>query len=559
MCWSMTKRTSRILGIVGGLLFVLGVVPLVVILFWGHNIRRLLGASADSLSGHTFAEHREPSVHHKRLKDFSKDPDAPSTPAPAQAAVAPARVERVPETLRLAGHTGSTHEAVRPNPYTLVSTDRFSTFAVDVDTASYTLFRRYMAEGRLPPREAVRVEEWMNYVQYRYPAPQEGDFRVDLEGAPSPYTPGWHLIKVGVQGRVVTAAQRKPAHLVFLVDTSGSMFSQDKLPLAQKSMKVLVDGLTARDTVALVTYAGSVRDVLPPTSATERGTLFAAIDALSAEGSTAMGSGLELAYRHAARHARPDSVSRVIVLTDGDANIGNTSASVMYENIRGYVQEGVTLSAIGFGMGNYRDDVLERLADKGNGNCFYIDSEDEARRVFQEKLSGTLEVIAQDVKVQVEFDPEAVHTYRLMGYENRAIADKDFRDDKVDAGEIGAGHTVTALYEVKLIGTRSPLATVRVRAKRPGGVEAAEQRFVLERGQVHDSLSRASANLRFAAAVAGTADILRGAPQADNWNLSTAEALAESALDDLSDRAEFLGLLRRVRGMAPPSFARTTP
>ncbi|WP_239576352.1 vWA domain-containing protein [Archangium primigenium] len=554
----MTKRTSRILGIVGGLLFVLGVVPLVVILFWGHNIRRLLGASADSLSGHTFAEHRESSVHYKRLKDFSKDPDAPATPAPAQAAVAPApaRVESVPETLRTAG---STHEAVRPNPYTLVSTDRFSTFAVDVDTASYTLFRRYMSEGRLPPREAVRVEEWMNYFQYRYPAPQEGDFRVDLEGAPSPYTPGWHLIKVGVQGRVVTAEQRKPAHLVFLVDTSGSMFSQDKLPLAQKSMKVLVQGLTARDTVALVTYAGSVRDVLPPTPATERGTIFAAIDALSAEGSTAMGSGLELAYRHAARHARPDSVSRVIVLTDGDANIGNTSASVMYENIRGYVQEGVTLSAIGFGMGNYRDDVLERLADKGNGNCFYIDSEDEARRVFQEKLSGTLEVIAQDVKVQVEFDPEAVHTYRLMGYENRAIADKDFRDDKVDAGEIGAGHTVTALYEVKLIGTRSPLATVRVRAKRPGGVEAAEQRFVLERGQVHDSLSRASANLRFAAAVAGTADILRGAPQADNWNLSTAEALAESALDDLSDRAEFLGLLRRVRGMVPPSFARSTP
>ncbi|WP_434383618.1 vWA domain-containing protein [Melittangium boletus] len=554
----MTKRTSRILGIVGGLLFVLGVVPLVVILFWGHNIRRLLGASASSLSGHESAEHREPSVHYKRLKDFSKDPDAPSTPAPAQAAVAPApaRVESVPERLRLAG---STHETVRPNPYTLVSTNRFSTFAVDVDTASYTLFRRYMAEGRLPPREAVRVEEWMNYFQYRYPAPQEGDFRVDLEGAPSPYTPGWHLIKVGVQGRVVTAEQRKPAHLVFLVDTSGSMFSQDKLPLAQKSMKVLVQGLNARDTVALVTYAGSVRDVLPPTPATERGTIFAAIDALSAEGSTAMGSGLELAYRHAARHARPDSVSRVIVLTDGDANIGNTSASVMYENIRGYVQEGVTLSAIGFGMGNYRDDVLERLADKGNGNCFYIDSEDEARRVFQEKLSGTLEVIAQDVKVQVEFDPEAVHTYRLMGYENRAIADKDFRDDKVDAGEIGAGHTVTALYEVKLIGTRSPLATVRVRAKRPGGVEAAEQRFVLERGQVHDSLSRASANLRFAAAVAGTADILRGAPQADNWNLSTAEALAESALDDLSDRAEFLGLLRRVRGMLPPSVARASP
>ncbi|WNG20705.1 von Willebrand factor type A domain-containing protein [Cystobacter fuscus] len=510
---------------------------------FGNNLRKLMGASAESLAGNDIQY--APSPARKSLRTFGSNSEEGSTYAPVAG--------------RGRAVASSTHSAERPNPFTLSSEDRLSTFAVDVDTASYTLFRRYVTQGNPPPPESIRVEEWVNYFRYRYPSPTDGDFRVDLEGAPSPYTRGRHLVKVGLQGRTIAKSQRKPTHLVFLVDTSGSMNSADKLPLAQKSMKLMVDGLNETDTVALVTYAGGVRDVLPPTPASERDTLFSAIDSLTAGGGTAMGSGLEIAYRHAARKAHPQNVSRVIVLTDGDTNIGPTSPDALLESIQGYVKEGVTLSTIGLGMGNYRDDLMERLANKGNGNSFYIDSEREARRVFQERLAGTLEVIAQDVKVQVEFDSRAVRGYRLVGYENRAIADQDFRNDKVDAGEIGAGHTVTALYEVELTGEGSRVATVRVRSKRPGGVEAAEQSFPLERASLHPTLREASANLRFAAAVAGTADILRGAPQAEDWSLATAEALAEESVDGQPDRAEFLGLLRQVREWNVSSVARGTP
>ena len=444
--------------------------------------------------------------------------------------------------------TGNTHAGERPNPFTLTSEDAFSTFAVDVDTASYALFRRYVNEGSLPPRDSVRVEEWVNYFKYRLPAPTKGDFRVDLEGTPSPFTKGRHLLKVGLQGRRLGRSERKPTHLVFLVDVSGSMDQPDRLPLAMRSMKLAVDGLNETDTVAITTYAGNVRDVLPPTPASQRKKIFAAIGSLNAGGGTAMGDGLKMAYQQAVKHAGAKTVSRVIVLTDGDTNMGRfRSADEMLESVSGFVKEGVTLSTIGFGMGNYRDDLMERLANKGNGNCFYIDSEKEARRVFQEQLAGVLEVIAKDVKVQVEFDKTAVRGYRLVGYENRAIADQDFRNDKVDAGEIGAGHTVTALYEVELTGEGSKVATVRVRAKTPSGTEAAEQSFSVPREQFHKRLADASADMRFATAVAGTADILRGAPQASDWSLAVAEELARGATDGMEDREEFVSLLRHVR------------
>ncbi|OJT26760.1 hypothetical protein BO221_01675 [Archangium sp. Cb G35] len=553
---------KRIAGLSKLAVITLGVLALAVatLSLFGNNIRKLFGSSAASLSGAEYANGGAMANRHlqrKSLKSFGANDEGGSSAAPSLtfASGAPPHVPPPPAPTEPVS-TGNTHAEQRPNPFTLTSEDRFSTFAVDVDTASYTLFRRQVAEGGLPARDSIRVEEWMNYFRYRYPAPEEGDFRVDLEGAPSPFTPGRHLVKVGLQGRNLAKSQRKPTHLVFLVDTSGSMGQPDKLPLAQTAMKLMVDGLNEQDTVALVTYAGGVRDVLPPTSAVERDTLFAAIDALTSGGGTAMGDGLEIAYRHAAKKAGSQRVSRVVVLTDGDTNLGrNLTADAMLASVQGYVQEGVTLSTIGLGMGNYRDDLMERLANKGNGNCFYIDSEREARRVFQERLAGTLEVIAQDVKIQVEFDPATVRGYRLLGYENRAIADRDFRNDKVDAGEIGAGHTVTALYEVELAGEGANVATVRVRAKRPGGVEAAEQRFSLERSGLHGSLRDASANLRFAAAVAGTADILRGAPQAGDWSLSTAESLAEGAVEGMSDRAEFLGLLRLVRERTSQSVA----
>ncbi|WP_224245533.1 vWA domain-containing protein [Hyalangium gracile] len=458
-------------------------------------------------------------------------------------AAPPSRPEHEPQAT-----SGNTFEAHTPNAFTDTRADPLSTFAVDVDTASYSLARRYLQQGRLPPPESVRVEEFVNYFKYRYSAPQKESFSVNLEGAPSPFGKGRHFLRVGIQGKQVSRSQRKRAHLVFLVDTSGSMQSADKLPLAKEAMKLAVKNLNENDTVAIVTYAGSTQDVLPPTPATEQERIYAAIDSLSSGGGTAMGSGMQLAYRHALKKASGNVVSRVIVLTDGDTNIGpHLSPESMLESVRGSVSEGVTLTTVGFGMGNYRDDLMEKLADKGNGNCFYVGSYQEARKVFETQLTGTLEVIAKDVKLQVEFDPAAVRRYRLVGYENRDVADRDFRDDKVDAGEIGAGHNVTALYEVELTGEQQTLATVRIRAKAPNGAEAAEQSFPFERSRVQASLESASPDFRFALAVAATADILRHGPSAQDWSLATALKLAERTTEGQAERAEFVRLVTQAQ------------
>ncbi|NBD09137.1 vWA domain-containing protein [Corallococcus silvisoli] len=449
---------------------------------------------------------------------------------------------------------GNTFEAYKPNAFTETTKDALSTFAADVDTASYSMARRYLQQGQLPPTHAVRVEEFVNYFKYRYAPPEEGAFTVHLEGAPSPFNARRHFLRVGVQGKVVSRSERKPAHLVFLVDTSGSMSSPDKLPLALESIKIAVKNLNENDTVALVTYAGSTRDVLPPTPATDVKKIHAALDTLAAGGGTAMGSGMEMAYRHAVKKAAGGVVSRVVVLTDGDANIGpNLSAKDMLASVQKYVAEGVTLTTVGFGMGNYHDSLMEQLADKGNGNSFYVDSVKEARKVFETQLTGTLEVIAKDVKFQVEFNPKAVTRYRLMGYENRDIADKDFRDDKVDAGEIGAGHTVTALYEVELTGEAQDLATVRIRAKAPNGTEAKEQAFPLTRANVKPTLEAATSDFRFAVAVAATADILRAAPSAEGWSLATTQKLAEGAAGGDADRTEFVRLVGQARALTTAS------
>jgi len=478
--------------------------------------------------------------------------EVPAMPAPPPAS-APAKAkleERELRDPRRAAEDGNRYAPLPANPFVDAARDPLSTFAVDVDTASYALMRRYLQMGQLPPPEAVRVEEYVNYFHYRYQPPQGGAFSVSLEGAPSPFTRGHELLRVGVQGKVVAKSQRKPTHLTFLVDSSGSMGSEDKLPLAKQAMRIAVKNLNESDTVAIVTYAGSTRDVLPPTPATDYQRIYAAIDTLEAGGSTAMGAGMELAYRHAVSKAAGNVISRVVVLTDGDANIGpNLSAEAMLESIHKYAQEGVTLTAVGFGMGNYRDDMMEKLADKGNGNCFYVDSLREAKKVFETQLTGTLQVIAKDVKVQVEFDPGAVKTYRLIGYEDRDIADQDFRNDKVDAGEIGAGHSVTALYEVQLTGKGESLATVRIRAKEPNGTLAKEQAFGFERSLLRESLDGASPDFRFAVAVAGTADVFRHSQASEGWSLATAEKLAKGASEGDADREEFVQLLGRARAI----------
>ena len=335
---------------------------------------------------------------------------------------------------------------------------------------------------------------------------------------------------------------------MFLVDVSGSMESPDKLPLAKRSLRILVDNLKDGDTVALVTYASGTQVVLPPTGLEKKNEILAAIEDLQAGGSTAMGDGISLAYAQAAKGLRPGAISRVLVLTDGDANIGKTSHEEILATIAGKVKEGVTLSTIGFGMGNYKDELMEQLADKGNGNNVYIDGPSQARRVFQEQLGSTLEVVAKDVKLQVDFDASQVKRYRLIGYENRNIADDDFRDDKVDAGEIGAGHQVTALYEIELANTlgTTPLATVRVRHKAPNGTKATEAAFPLQTSAMFSRFIDASDDFRFSFAVAGFGDVLRGGPDAKGWDLGSLRSIANAAAASNTDRKEFVQLVDRA-------------
>jgi Ca-activated chloride channel family protein len=435
------------------------------------------------------------------------------------------------------------------NAWVDTAKDALSTFAVDVDTASYTIARRKLTEGALPPKAAVRVEEFVNYFGYRYPRPDGArPFSVTADLAPSPFTSGRHILRVGVATRPLAVSERKPANLVFLVDVSGSMQSGDKLPLARRSLRILVENLKDGDTVSLVTYAGSTRVVLPPTGLAYKDQILAAIEDLSAGGSTAMASGIELAYQQAARGLRPGAISRVIVLSDGDANVGNTSHADILASIAGHVKEGVTLSTIGFGMGNYKDETMEQLANKGNGNNYYIDGISQARRIFQQQLGGTLEVVAKDVKIQVELDPAQVARYRLVGYENRDVADVDFRNDKVDAGEIGAGHQVTAVYEVELAAKRpaGAIATVRVRHKEPRGERAMEAAFPVLPAAVAPTFAAASDDLRFATAVAAFADVLRGSEDAEHWSLGEIRRIAAAAAGDDRDRRELVALVDRA-------------
>lgn len=433
------------------------------------------------------------------------------------------------------------------NPMIETSKDRLSTFAIDVDTASYTISRRKIDEGTLPPYQAVRVEEYVNFFDYAYAQPKSGSFAVDLAGAPSPFAQGHTVVRVGIQGKRVSSQERKHVHLVYLVDTSGSMDAPDRIGLAKESLRMLTDTLKPGDTVALCTYAGSVREVLPPTGIDQKSRILAAIDDLMAGGSTAMASGIELAYKLASKTLVPGEVNRVVVLSDGDANVGTTSHEDILKSIASYKDKGITLSTVGFGSGNYQDEMMEQLADKGDGNYVYIDSRDQARHVFGEATEGLLQVIAKDVKVQVDFDPSAVTSYRLMGYENRDVADKDFRNDRVDGGEVGAGHSVTALYDVVLApnATKSPLV-VRLRYAPPSGGQATEQAFEMPRSAISARFDDAPASLRFATAVASFADVLRQSPYAHDWKLEDVESIAKASSEGRGDREEFVRLVAKT-------------
>jgi len=479
---------------------------------------------------------------------------APSKPRPSKsylkkpaAHTTPVQVAAGPRPTEGDGTEQYVDHGVRQWEFT--DKDNLSTFSIDVDTASYTIARRKLNEGRLPPPAAVRTEEFVNYFEYSYAPPKTTavPFAVHMEAAPSPFEKNLTLLRIGVKGYEATGKARKPVHLTFLVDTSGSMGSTDKIGLLKKALNYLVDQLKPGDTVALCTYAGSVRKVLDPTGMNQRAKIHQAISRLNSGGSTAMSSGLQLAYKLAYKNFKGRSVNRVIVCTDGDANVGRTSYGDMLSSIKHYSEEGITLSAIGFGMGNYKDHRMEQLADKGNGNYYYIDSYREAQRVFGKNLMGTLQVIAKDVKIQVEFDKQAVKKYRLVGYENRDIADKDFRNDKVDAGEIGAGHAVTALYELELTNPKARFATVRIRWKKPQGAKADEKAYPFNPRKLESSFRQSSPDFRRAVAAAALAENLRNSPFKESWTIAKAKQLAQQSLSrESKEELELIQLIDKA-------------
>jgi len=417
------------------------------------------------------------------------------------------------------------------NPFVDTAEDALSTFALDVDTGSYTLARDYLRRGHLPPAEAIRVEEFVNAFDYRDPAPRRGDFALAAEGAPSPFAAGgrYRLLRFAAKAREIDAADRKSAVLTFVVDVSGSMDRENRLGLVQRALGLLLDQLDEGDRVALVVYGSRGRVLLRHTR--DLGEIRAAIARLVPEGSTNAEEGLTLAYQVADEGYRSGAVNRVILCSDGVANVGATGPESILERIGREARRGIELTTVGFGMGNYNDALMERLADQGDGRYAYVDTLDEARRIFVEELTGTLETVAADAKIQVEFEERSVERWRLLGYENRDVADRDFRNDRVDAGELGAGHAATALYEVRLApGARGGdrVATLRLRwkSKASGRVEEIEQPlFVRDLARDWDD---APSSLRLAGVAAEFAEILRGSYWAKGASLEEVAAEART-------------------------------
>jgi Ca-activated chloride channel family protein len=419
------------------------------------------------------------------------------------------------------------------NPFIRVEKDPRSTFSIDVDTASYSLLRRHLTEGRLPPKGAVRIEEMINYFSYSYPEPEAGrPFAVQTEVASAPWASQHRLLRIGIKGKHVAPAQVPGTNLTFLIDTSGSMLSEDKLPLLKRAFAMLVDQLDDRDRVSIVVYAGSSGLVLPPTPGNDRRTILGALERLEAGGSTNGGDGIRLAYQTAAQHFIKGGINRVLLATDGDFNVGITNQSELIDLIEQKAKTGVFLSVLGFGGGNYNDSMLEKLADKGNGNYAYIDGFAEARKVLVEQATGTLITIAKDVKIQIEFNPRFAESFRLIGYENRVLAHQDFDDDKKDAGEIGADHTVTALYEIVPVKSadRGELGTIKLRYKLPDGDKSELIEAVIRDGGI--GFNQSSGDFRFAAAVAELGLLLRESPHKGEASYQQVISLASDQASD---------------------------
>jgi Ca-activated chloride channel family protein len=496
-----------------------------------------------------------------------------SEDAYARAAYAPlpAATEELPQ-----GHNTETYDHIEENTFRRVAEHPLSTFSIDVDTASYANMRRFLNNGQLPPAGAVRIEELVNYFDYAYappPTDSEHPFAAHAEVASCPWAPKHRLVKIGLRGKDVSFEQRPPCNLVFLLDVSGSMKNRNKLPLVKKAMKMLVEKLNSRDRIAICVYAGAAGRVLDSTTCDDRKEVLSALDRLEAGGSTNGAAGIDLAYQTARENYITGGINRVILCTDGDFNVGNTSRSGLVGLVRKQTRNGVYLTVLGFGMGNYKDAMMEEISNRGNGNYAYVDSEREARKVLVEQINSTLVTIAKDVKIQIEFNPAEVAAYRLIGYENRLLNDEDFNDDTKDAGEIGAGHTVTALYEVVPAGGEIPapqvdelryqqqptvtpaadsgeMLTLKLRYKQPDGETSTlmTQRVV----DAGTAINAASEDLRFAAAVACFGMLLRDSDYAGNYTLDAVEELAEASRgkDTGGYRKEFVELIQTARKVA---------
>ena len=486
------------------------------------------------------------------------------------------------------------YAAISDNPFLSPLQAPLSTFSIDVDTASYANVRRFLTGGSLPPADAVRIEELINYFRYDYPQPKEGEaFSVTMESAECPWQPSHQLLRVGLKGKDIHRGQRPQSNLVFLLDVSGSMADEDKLPLLKTAMQMFTRELGENDRVSIVTYAGEAGLRLPPTRGHEQETIIAAIESLSSGGSTNGSAGIELAYEQAAAYFVPGGTNRVILCTDGDLNVGVTDDEALVRLIKQKATGGTFLTVLGFGEGNLKDAKMERLADNGNGLYAYIDSVREARKVLVEQMTGSTITIAKDVKIQIEFNPAAIASYRLIGYENRVLAAEDFNDDAKDAGEIGAGHTVTALYELVPAGAEvkplvptakvdplkyqgvedrgqrtgdrenesrnqpaltdaaksGELLTLKLRYKQPDGKESKLLEHPLkDRG---GKFNAASKDLQFAAAVASFGMILRGSEHRGQSNLAAVSEIAGGAIgqDEGGYRSEFLDLVRQAQAL----------
>ena len=435
------------------------------------------------------------------------------------------------------------------NPFVDTEDDHYSTFAIDVDTGSYTVCRRYLLDGHLPPKEAVRVEEFVNYFNYDYVAPQEDTFAVYTEAMPWSFGPerkNTYLMRIGLKAKEISDENRKPAILTFVIDVSGSMSRENRLGLVKRSLEILIDKLHPEDKIGIAVYGSRGLKVLDHTGLEDKATILAAIRSLHSEGSTFAEEGIRIGYEMAEAAYIPGFINRVILCSDGVANVGNTGADKILEIVKDKADKGITLSSLGFGMGNYNEILLEQLGDKGNGYYAYIDTIEEARRLFS-NITGALQVVARDVKIQVDFNPEVVRSYRLIGYENRDVADKDFRNDTVDGGEIGVGHSTTALYELKLWPEKpGKIATTQIRYKDPDTYKVTEMAADFGTSGVQRNAEAISSSFALSTVVTEFAEILRDSYWAKGASLDDTLLKAQQLSGEFPDDADVIELVNLI-------------